>query len=135
MATHLLIVDDSKQVRTSLRALLVRLEGVTTIHEAASLSDAMGSARLDPPTLVILDLAMPDGLGTEIIQPLKQISPTLRIAMLTLRSGPAYREHCLQLGADWFFDKATDVDELLEVVRQHAAFTPLIHPNQGSPDA
>jgi hypothetical protein len=41
----------------------------------------------------------------------------------------------MQLGADWFFDKATDVDELLEVVRQHAAPTPLIHLNQGTPDA
>jgi DNA-binding NarL/FixJ family response regulator len=135
MPTQLLIVDYSKLIRTRLRALLGRVEGVASIREAASLSEAMDSARQDPPTLVILDLALPDGLGTLIIKPLKQLSPTLRIAMLTLLVGPTYRERCLQLGADWFFDKAHEIDELLEVVRQHAALTPFIHLNQGTPDA
>jgi DNA-binding NarL/FixJ family response regulator len=119
MSTHLLIVDYSKLIRTSLRELLCSVSGVLAISEAESLSEAMRSARRNPPTLVIMDLALPDGLGTQIIQPLKRLSPTLRIAMLTLLAGPAYRERCLQLGADWFFDKATDVDALLEVVRQH----------------
>jgi DNA-binding NarL/FixJ family response regulator len=132
MPIDLLIVDSSKQVRTSLRALLGSVEGVTAIRETALLSEAMDSARQDPPTMVILDLALPDGLSTEIIKPLKRLSPTLRIAMLTLLAGSVYRARCLHLGADWFFDKATDIDALLEVVRQHAVQKPLITSNQGT---
>jgi DNA-binding NarL/FixJ family response regulator len=135
MPTQLLIVDYSKQIRTSLRALLGHVEGVASIREAASLSEAMDSARQHPPTLVILALALPDGLGSLIIKPLKQLSPTPRIAMLTLLVEPVYRKRCLQLGADWFFDKACDIDELLKVVQQQAALTPFIHLNQGTPDA
>jgi DNA-binding NarL/FixJ family response regulator len=82
-----------------------------------------------------MDLALPDGLCTLIIEPLKRLSPTLRIAVLTLYSGPASRELCLKLGADWFFDKAADVDDLLDVVRQHAALNPMIHLNAGTPHA
>jgi DNA-binding NarL/FixJ family response regulator len=82
-----------------------------------------------------MDLALPDGLGTQIIQPLKRLSPTLRIAMLTLLAGPAYRERCLQLGADWFFDKATEVEDLLDVVRQHAAVNQLIPSDESTPHA
>jgi DNA-binding NarL/FixJ family response regulator len=132
MPNQLLIVDYSKLVRTSLRSLLSCVEGVATIREAASLSEALRSARQDLPTLVIMDLALPDGLSTRIIQPLKRLSPTLRIAMLTLLAGPIYHERCLQLGADWFFDKAFEIDDLLEVVRQHVALNPSIHLNQGT---
>jgi DNA-binding NarL/FixJ family response regulator len=81
---------------------------------------------------VILDLALPDGLGTRIIKPLKRLSPTLRVAMLTLLAGPVYRERCLQLGADWFFDKATETEDLLDVVRKHTATNPFIDSNQGT---
>jgi DNA-binding NarL/FixJ family response regulator len=135
MTIELLIVDDSKLIRTSLRALLGRVGGIATIREAATLSEALASARHDPPNLVILDLALHDGLGSLIIKPLKRLSPRLRIAMLTLLVGPAYRERCLQLGADWFFDKACEIDDLLEVVRQLSSLNPLIQPNQDTPHA
>ena len=132
MHTQLLIVDYSDLIRNSLRALLGSVEGIASIREAATLDDAMDSARRDPPTLVILDLALPDGLSTRIIKPLKRLSPTLRVAMLTLLAGPAYRESCLHLGADWFFDKACDIEDLLEVVRQQTAMNPFIDSNQGT---
>jgi DNA-binding NarL/FixJ family response regulator len=132
MSTHVLIVDYSKLIRTSLRSLLGSVEGIASIHEADMLITALDCARRYPPTLVILELALPDGLSTQIIEPLKQLSPNLRIAMLTLLAGPAYRERCLQLGADWFFDKATGVDALLELVRQHAAANQPIHSNEGT---
>lgn len=132
MQTHLLIVDYSDLIRTSLQALLGSIDGITSIREARTLKEALNSARLEPPTLVILDLALPDGLGTRVIKPLKRISPTPRIAMLTLLAGPAYRERCLQLGADWFFDKACDIEDLLEVVRQHAALNQLTHSNEST---
>jgi DNA-binding NarL/FixJ family response regulator len=132
MQTHLLIVDYSDLIRNSLRALLGSVEGIASIREAATLDEALDMARRDPPTLVILDLALPDGLSTRIIKPLKRLSPTVRIAMLTLLAGPAYRERCLQLGADWFFDKACDIEDLLEVVRHQTAMNPFIDSNQGT---
>ena len=135
MPTHVLIVDYSGLIRTSLRALLGSVEGIETVREATSLSEALASVQRDRPTLVILDLVLPDGLSTQIIKPLKQHSPTLQIAILTLLAGPTYRERCLQLGADWFFDKACETEDLLEVVRQHTAMNRLTHSNQGNPDA
>ena len=121
MPTHVLIVDDSQLIRTSLRALLGSVAGIASICEAATLGEALDSARCNPPTLVIMDLHLPDGLGTHIIHQLKQFAPLLKIAMLTIHSEPIYRQRCLAAGVDWFFDKATEVEGLLEVVRQQAA--------------
>jgi DNA-binding NarL/FixJ family response regulator len=134
MTIHLLVVDDSEPIRTSLCALLGSVAGVKSIREAATLGHALDSVRQAPPSLVILDMSLPDGLGMDLIQPLKQLAPTVLIAMFTIHAHDAFRKHCLALGADWFFDKFTDTETLLEVVRQHAQ-NPLIHSNQGTPNA
>ncbi len=131
MPLNLLIVDDSDLIRASLRALLSSVAGIATICEATTLAEALDSAQRDPPTLVILDLNLPDGLGTDIIQQLKQRSPTMWLAVLTIHADPSYRRRCLALGADWFFDKATETDLLLEVVRQLATQNPMINADQG----
>ena len=133
MSINLLIVDDSDLIRASLRRLLGSVAGILTISEATTLGEALESVRRNPPTLVILDLNLPDGLGMDIIAQLKQISPTVWLAVLTIHADPIYRQRCLALGADWFFDKASETDALLEVVRQLAAQNLTIHPNQGTP--
>ena len=135
MTIHLLIVDDSESIRTSLRALLNSVPGITSIREAATLGQALDSVRQDPPTLVILDMSLPDGLGMDSIEAFRLLAPTLLIAMFTVHAHYAFRRCSLALGADWFFDKYTDTDALLEVVRRHAAQNPLIHSNQGPHDA
>ena len=124
MTIHLLIVDDSELIRTSLRALLGSVAGIAAIREACTLSDTLASVRADPPTLVILDMNLPDGLGMDIIKPLKQFSPAVLIAVFTIDANPICRQVCLARGADWFFEKATETDALLEVVRQVAALKP-----------
>lgn len=132
MTTHLLIVDDSERIRTSLRALLDSVAGISSIREASALSDALVSVQTDPPTLVILDMSLPDGLGMDIIEPLKLLAPTVLIAMLTIHSHDVFRRHCLTLGADWFFDKFTDIDALLEAVSEHAARNLINHGGLGT---
>jgi DNA-binding NarL/FixJ family response regulator len=132
MPTHLLLVEDSELIRTSLRSLLGSVEGIASIREAATLGEALDSAQCDPPTLVIMDLHLPDGLGLHIIHQLKQFAPLMWIAVLTIHAAPVYRQRCLDLGVDWFFDKATEVEDLLEVVRQHAALNQLIDSNESN---
>jgi DNA-binding NarL/FixJ family response regulator len=135
MTTHLLIVDDSELIRTSLRALLCSVTGIASIREASTLSEALVSVQAaPPPSLVILDMNLPDGLGMDIIKPIKQFSPAVLIAVFTIHAFPGCTKRCLALGADWFFDKATETDALLAVVRQHAARNLIKHSSQGTSD-
>lgn len=123
MPINLLMVDDSPLVRASLRRLLQTIPGVACIAEAGSLHQAMESASATMPDLVILDVHLPDGLGMQIIGELKQLSPHLQVVVLTIYGGDCYRQICLALGAGWFFDKAKDIDGLLETVRLQAQRT------------
>lgn len=120
MSFNLLIVDDSALVRASLISLLERIAGVDAIDQAASLALALVCIQRQLPALAILDLRLPDGLGFDLIHVLKRREPRVLVAMLTFHSDDRYREKCLAMGADWFFDKATQCDDLFEVVRVQA---------------
>lgn len=120
MAFKILIVDDSAQVRASLIGLLERIAGVDAIDQAASLAQAVLRIQLQPPALVVLDLRLPDGLGCDLIPILKRHEPRIRIAILTFHADDSYRKKCLALGSHWFFDKATQCDDLFEVIQQEA---------------
>ena len=131
MPFQLLIIDDSELVRTSLRKQIAFTTDLAEIREVCTLGDALIDAKCHPPTLVILDLQLPDGFGMHIIQPLKELAPASRIAILTSHGDPEIRACCLALGADWFFDKATEISALMDVVRQLASSSAM---NSRNPD-
>jgi len=64
-----LVVDDEVQIRRFLRAGL-ELDGFA-VEEAESGSEALRSATLQPPDLVILDLGLPDMDGSEVLERLR----------------------------------------------------------------
>ena len=134
MPMDVLIVDDSQAVRTSLRAALGCITGVGSVREAATLHAALDCVRCDPPALLILDLHLPDGLGDTALQTFKQLAPEMRIAVFSLHADNSHQQQCRAHGADWFFDKATQADALLdrlllEVQRGVSTEPDLIAPN------
>jgi len=63
------------------------------------------------PAVLILDMAMPDGKGYDVLQAVKQQPSAPLIIVLT--NYPAYRQRSLDAGADYFFDKSAELDQLL----------------------
>ncbi|MDO8778357.1 MAG: response regulator [Burkholderiaceae bacterium] len=116
----LLIVDDSELIRTRLIGLFDGIPGIEAIHTAVTLAQTLESVRRVLPTLVILDLHFPDGNAIPIINTIKVLAPGVQIAMLSNDASEFNRRKCLVIGADWFFDKSTEFESLLEAVREQA---------------
>jgi len=121
MTLKLIIVDDSELIRTRLIGLLEGIKGAISIDTADTLVHAWESVRRVVPTLITLDLHLSDGNAIQIINPLKQLAPAMQIAVLTNDSSEFNRNKCMQAGADWFFDKSTEFEAVLEVVQGLAA--------------
>ena len=62
------------------------------------------------PDVLILDMAMPGGNGFDVLQAVKQRPSAPLVIVLT--NYPAYRQRCLDAGADYFFDKSAEFDQL-----------------------
>ncbi len=121
----LLVVDDSELIRYRLVRMLSGLPAIKEIGTAENLQQALYTASHFQPDLVILDLNLPDGHGASIIPKLRRMDPQPRILVLTNEADAYQREHSLQAGADWFFDKSTEFEQALALLQQQAV--PLTH--------
>ncbi len=113
-----LIVDDSEILRDRLIAMLSEIVEPENISQAKDVPDAISSFRKLNPDVVILDIRMPGGSGIEVLGEMKKSSRPPLVIVFTNYPYPQYRRKCMEAGADFFFDKATEFDKVTEVFRQ-----------------
>jgi DNA-binding NarL/FixJ family response regulator len=110
------IVDDSPVVRERLAQMLAEVPGVRVIGQADIAFEAIAAIHRLKPAVVILDISMPGGSGMYVLESIKRERPSPLVIMLTNFTHEQYRQKCLQLGADHFFDKTTEFEKILDVL-------------------
>ena len=111
-----LVVDDSSVVRKRLAGLMAEAAAVEAVTEAGNAADALLAVTRFRPDVVILDLQMPEGSGLDVLRSLRRSNPCPTLVVLTNHTDDHYRRACREGGADFFFDKSTDLERVLEVV-------------------
>ena len=119
------IVDDSAVVRDRLAQMISELPGVTVVGHADIAFEAIQEIRRLRPDCVVLDISMPGGSGMYVLETVKRENPELTVIMLTNFAHDQYRQKCLQLGADHFFDKTTEFEKVLDIHGQTDDRTPM----------
>ena len=101
------IADDSPIIRERLVTMLDEVGGTELVGQAATAFEAIQGIRELKPDVVILGYRMPEGgSGLDVLQAAKgDTTAAPLVIVLTQYPYPAYREKCLELGADYFFDK------------------------------
>ena len=82
----------------------------------------MEAKRLQP-DVIMLDLAMPRWTGLEALSELRRVAPAARIIVFSGFSESSVIEEVLELGADAFLSKGSDVDEINDAIEAVAART------------
>ena len=117
------IADDSALVRERVAALISEIEGVEVVGHAGDAPEALEGIQQLRPDVVILDIRMPGNNGIQVLEAIKKSDAAPVIIMLTAFPYPQYRKKCLEAGADYFFDKATEFEQVAEVLKQLQART------------
>jgi len=78
-----LIVDDHEVVRLGLRSLLGREKAIEIVGEAATAEEAVAQAERLQPTVVLMDVRLPDRSGIEACREIRAAAPDTRVIMLT----------------------------------------------------
>jgi DNA-binding NarL/FixJ family response regulator len=119
-----LIADDSAVVRQRLAELISEIERVEVVSQAGDALEALAAIEETTPDVAILDIRMPGANGIEALAEIKKERPAPVVIMLTNYPYPQYRKKCLDAGADYFFDKSTEFERVVEVIAQLAASVP-----------
>jgi two-component system KDP operon response regulator KdpE len=105
-----LLIEDESKIRRFLRAGF-EINGFSVL-EAESAADGLKAATFNSPDLIILDLALPDLHGTEVLERLRSWS-NVPIIILSIVSNEDEKVRLLQAGADDYVVKPFGMAELL----------------------
>jgi two-component system, OmpR family, KDP operon response regulator KdpE len=112
--TKVLVIDDEPQIRRALKAGLER--NSYHVLMAANGEEALDTAALEQPDVVILDLALPGLDGFEVCRQLREWTK-VPIIVLSVRDSEEDKIKALDYGADDYLTKPFGVGELLARVR------------------
>jgi len=110
----ILVVEDEQAIASFVAAYL-RKDGFT-VRMTASGREALAIIGVDAPSLVVLDLMLPDLDGIEVCRRIRE-SSTLPVLMLTARDDDLDKIAGLEVGADDYLTKPFSPRELLARVR------------------
>jgi len=117
---RLLICDDHLIVRQGLKQILADAPDIEVAGEASSGAEAIRLARSHGFDLVLLDVALPQRDGLDVLKQFRSELPRLPVLMLSTYPEKQYAVRCLKLGAAGYLNKSADSDQLFEAIRKAA---------------
>jgi len=119
--TRVLIVDDHNLVRAGIRALLEKQSNLEVVGEADNGRQALKMVTEHRPDIVLLDIAMPELNGLEVVKQLTRDSTGVRCIILSMHSDEEHVSQALKAGASGYLVKGGALAELeiaIEAVAQ-----------------
>jgi DNA-binding NtrC family response regulator len=113
---HVLIIDDERTVLMTLEALLKR-HGYQ-VDTAPTATQGLKALRSKPPTLVLLDLRLPDADGLEMLERIKTEVPAVQVIILTAHDSLHNAIESIKRGAYHFISKPYAPEELLSLMEK-----------------
>lgn len=117
MGISVIIADDHAIMREGLKSLL-ESRGITVSAIAENGREAIASAILHQPDLVIMDISMPDLNGMEATAAIRQDVPHTKVIGLSMHSGKSIIDKMFSSGASGYILKASAFEELHDAIRE-----------------
>lgn len=110
------LVEDSAILRDRLVEMFATWKNVEMVGHAETQAAAEAALETGGWDVLILDLQLLHGTGLGVLASLRSHrKPGTTVIVLTNYAIPSYRARSLELGADYFFDKASDFEKIKDV--------------------
>ena len=128
MTIRVLIADDQSMVRAGFRMLLAGEADIEVVAEARDGLEAVAKAARFNPTVILMDIRMPELDGLEATRRILAVNDTARIQILTTFGLDEYVYEALRDGASGFVLKDDPPEQLISAVRTVAGGNALLSP-------
>lgn len=117
---RLLIVDDHMIIRRGLIQILSDACGIGMIFEAADGPAAMQRLRADAVDVVVLDVALGERDGLDVLKAIRSEFPRIGVVMLSVYPESQFAVRSIRAGAGAYLNKCCAPEELLDAIRKVA---------------
>jgi len=117
MTKQILIVDDHPLMREGLAARIAPHAEMEVCGEAASVREGLAQVKATNPDLVIIDIALADSNGIELIKDVKARFPKIKMLVVSAYDESLYAERALRAGAHGYINKCELQENVVEALR------------------
>jgi len=128
MSIRILVADDQSMVRAGFRMLLSGEQDIEVVAEASNGLEAVDKAARFHPSVILMDIRMPELDGLEATRRILAADDAGRILILTTFDLDEYIYEALKAGASGFVLKDDPPEQLIAAVRTVAAGDALLSP-------
>lgn len=114
---RLIVADDHNILLDGLRLLLDSMQDIEVVAEAGNGVEVIAKVRQHRPDVVLLDIAMPEINGLEVVKIIKGIAPDTQVVILSRYEKEAYVQQALSAGACGYVVKGAPSSELIDAIR------------------
>lgn len=118
---RVLVADDVEDVRRLVRLGLHRTGGYEVVAEAGDGAEAVTLTREHRPDVLVLDIAMPELDGFEVLARVIDETPGTRVVMLSGFGADRFQRRALDLGAVAYIEKSRGLTAISEVLDEVCA--------------
>lgn len=120
MSLRILIVDDHMIIRRGLRQILAESPHIASIAEAEDGPAALRVMRSEPIDAVLLDIALGERDGLDVLGTLRAEFPQAGVIMLSVYPESQFALRAIRSGANGYLNKGCEPEELLAALRRAA---------------
>ncbi|HRQ56740.1 MAG TPA: response regulator transcription factor [Azoarcus taiwanensis] len=117
---HLLVVDDHMIIRRGLIQILSECEGIGPFREAGDGPTAIHLMREEPADVVLLDVALGERDGLDVLKTLRAEFPSTGVVMLSVYPESQFAVRAIRAGAGAYLNKGCSPDDLAAAIRKVA---------------
>jgi DNA-binding NarL/FixJ family response regulator len=115
---NVLLIDDSEKIISLLTEILSDIKNIRAIETTNNLREAEERINKKRPDVIVLDIQLPDGYGIEFLKWIKTKHPGIIVIMFSSFSEPPFRNAAKKFGADYFFDKSTEFEQVPKLISE-----------------
>ena len=132
IALRVLIVDEHRMFREGIRSCLEKESDIQIVGEANSAQEAILLVEQTNPTVVTLDIRLPDASGIEVARVLRRNYPDVKVLILSAYDYDQYVEASFKIGVEGYLVKDYSQNVLIEALHEIAAGGVVIPPRIAS---
>lgn len=111
------IIEDDQKFALLLKKLIEQEEDMACVAIYNNLKSSLSDLAQNPPDVVLLDIQLPDGLGSDYVDVLRKVSPESRFIMCTSFDDDTYIFDSLRHGAMGYLVKSDPADSIIASIR------------------
>ncbi|MFD1068121.1 response regulator [Oceanobacillus locisalsi] len=116
---QIIIAEDDFRIANIHEEFLGKMEGVQVAGKTLTGEQTLSLTQEQKPDLILLDIYLPDYLGTELIPKLREVHPAVDIMIITAAKEKELLEQCMRKGISNYLIKPVSLERFTTVIQEY----------------